>query len=174
MICWRVNVLELWYWKRLLRFPWIARRSSQSILKKINPEYSLEGLMLKLKFQYFSHLMQRTDLLGKSLMLGDIEHRRRRRQQRMRRLDSINNSMGMNLSKLWEIVEHRGSWHAIVHGVAKSGMQLRDWTTITFSVHLIRGPQHFWHQGPVSWKTVFPWSSWGGWFGDDSYKECET
>ena len=116
----------MWYWKRLLRFPWIARKSSQSILKKINPEYSLEGLMLKLKFQYFSHLMQRTDFLGKSLMLGDIEHRRRRRQQRMRRLDSINNSMGMNLSKLWEIVEHRGSWHAIVHGVAKSGIQLRD------------------------------------------------
>ena len=159
--CWRIDAFELWCWRRLSRVPWSARRSNQSILKKTNPEYSLEGLMLKLKFQYFGHLMRRTDLLGKSLMLGKIEHRRRRRQQRTRWLDSNNDSMGMNLSKLWEIVKHRGSWHAIVHGVAKSGRQLRDWMTITFSVQVNRGPQHFWHQGPVSWKTVFPWPGWG-------------
>ena len=103
-----------------MRVPWTARRSSQSILKEINPEYSLEGLMLKLKLQSFGHLMQRADLLEETLMLGKTEGKRRRRQQRMRWLDGVINLMNMNLSKLWETVEDRGAWRATVHGVAKS------------------------------------------------------
>ena len=115
----RIDAFELWCWRRLLRGPWTARRSNQFILKEINPEYSLEGLMLKLKLQYFSHLMQRADSLEKTLMLGKIEGKRRRGQQRMRRLN-ITDSVDMNLSKLWEIVKDRVAWHAAVHGVAKS------------------------------------------------------
>ena len=103
-----------------MRVPWTARKLNQSILKGINPEYSLEGLLLKLKFQYIGHLMRRADSLGKTLMLGKIEGRRRRGQQRMRWIDSITNIMDMNLSKLWKIVEDRGAWHATVHGVTKS------------------------------------------------------
>ena len=116
----RIDALELWCWRRLLRVPWTARRSNQSILKEINPEYSLERLMLKLKHQYFGHLMRRADSLEKTLMLGKTEGKRRRRQQRMRWLDSVTNSMDVNWSKLWEIVKDRETWHAAIHGVTRS------------------------------------------------------
>ena len=151
----RIDALELWCWRRHLRVPWTARRSNQSILKEISPEYSLEGLMLKLKLQYFGHVMQRADSWEKTLMQGKIDGRRRRGRQRVRWLDGITNSMDMILSKFQEIVKNREAWHAIVCEVAKNRTQLSKWTTAMTPVQ-------------ITWvlnKSYFPGYKWGEFLG---------
>ena len=127
----KIDAFELWCWRRLLRVPWTARRSNQSILKEISPEYSLEELMLKLKLQYFGHLVRRTDSLERTLMMGKIEGGRRRGRQRMSWLDSITDTMDMSLSRLRELMKDREAWHAVVNGASKSRTQLSHWTELT-------------------------------------------
>ena len=159
--CWRIDAFELWCWRRLLRVPWTARRSNQFILKEISPGISLEGMMLKLKLQYFGHLMRRVDSLKETLMVGGTGGRRRRGRQRMRWLDGITDSMDVSLSELRELVMDREAWRAAIHGVAKSQTRLRDWTelnwTVQFSLPYLLKPLTFPHGFGTLLKTFWPY-----------------
>ena len=150
MECQRIGAFELWCWRRLLRVPWTERRSNQSILKEISPEYSLEGLMLKLNLQYFGHLVWRTDSFEKTVMLGKIESRRRRGQQRMTWLDGTTDLMDMSLSERQELVMEREAWHAAVHGVTKSRTQLSDWTELMLVFSFLKNLHTVRHGGCAS------------------------